>query len=70
MTTASPVRNCPHCGIYHQTTCPRIRAIEYHQDGTIKRVEFHAPQPVTAIQAFNPNIAPTNGRAALAGREE
>lgn len=32
---------CPHCGMIHDTTCPRIKAIEYHQDGSTKRVEFH-----------------------------
>lgn len=38
---------CEHCGLIHDTTCPRIRAIEYHNDGTVKRIEFHAPQPIT-----------------------
>lgn len=37
---------CEHCGFGHTGTCPRIKAIEYHQNGTVKRVEFHAPQPV------------------------
>jgi hypothetical protein len=38
---------CPHCSnppwqlIYHGGTCPRIKAIEYNSNGTIKRVEFH-----------------------------
>lgn len=32
---------CPHCGLIHETTCPRIRAIEYHPNGAVKRVEFH-----------------------------
>jgi hypothetical protein len=35
---------CPHCGVGHIGTCPRIKAIEYHLDGTVKRVEFH-PMP-------------------------
>jgi hypothetical protein len=39
--------SCPHCGMIHQTTCPRIKAIEYNQDGaTVKRIEFHAPEKV------------------------
>ena len=37
---------CPHCNYGHAGTCPRIRAIEYHPDGTIKRVEFHEPKVV------------------------
>lgn len=32
--------NCPHCGLIHETTCSLIKAIEYHPDGTVKRVEF------------------------------
>lgn len=45
---------CPHCGMIHQTTCPRIKAIEYNQDGvTVKRIEFHAPQQVVV---GNPEI--------------
>lgn len=34
---------CTHCGTMHATTCPRIAAIEYHENGQIKRIEFHAP---------------------------
>lgn len=43
---------CPHCGLQHYNsmgvmlTCPRIKSIEYYPDGTQKRVEFHAPQPI------------------------
>lgn len=43
------MNTCPHCGMIHQATCPRIKAIEYNQDGTVKRVEFHAPQPVAGL---------------------
>lgn len=31
---------CPHCGMHHATTCPLVKAIEYHPDGSVKRVEF------------------------------
>jgi DNA-binding CsgD family transcriptional regulator len=34
---------CPHCGLIHATTCPRIKAIDYREDGSIKRIEFHPP---------------------------
>lgn len=34
---------CPHCGLIHETTCPRIKSIEYHENGMTKRVEFHPP---------------------------
>ncbi len=34
---------CDHCGLIHETTCPRIKAIEYNPDGTIRRLEFTVP---------------------------
>ena len=45
MTTALPdPRKCLHCGGYHETTCPRIKSIEYDASGyIIRRVEFHDP---------------------------
>ena len=42
---------CPHCGGLHKTTCPRISAIEYGEDGKIVRIEFHDPQPVVSADA-------------------
>lgn len=37
--------NCPHCGlnVIHTGMCPRIAAIEYNADGTIRRVEYVQP---------------------------
>jgi hypothetical protein len=32
---------CGHCGFYHAPPCPRIKAIEYHPDGSVKRIEYH-----------------------------
>lgn len=46
VTSAGFGVTCPHCGLTHKTTCPRISAIEYETDGTIRRVEFHGPQPI------------------------
>lgn len=38
------MEKCPHCGLVHETTCARIKAIEYQPDGvTVKRIEFHGP---------------------------
>jgi hypothetical protein len=42
---ADTLKTCPYCGNIHQSVCPRVKAFEYHQDGTIKRVEFHAGAP-------------------------
>jgi hypothetical protein len=52
--------SCPYCGLIHNTTCPKIKAIEYYPDGSTKRVEFHSPVP-TEFPVF-PNIAATGGR--------
>lgn len=32
---------CTWCGCYHNTKCPLVKAIEYHPNGAIKRVEFY-----------------------------
>ena len=37
---------CPYCSgpgqaVFHGAVCPRIKAIEYHPWGGIKRIEFH-----------------------------
>jgi len=34
---------CQWCGLIHETKCPSVKSFEYHPDGTIKRVEFFAP---------------------------
>lgn len=36
---------CPYCSsafqaVMHGGACPKVNAIEYHQNGTVKRVEF------------------------------
>ncbi len=37
---------CGHCGCYHAVgACPRVKAIEYFPDGTVKRVEYHQGAP-------------------------
>lgn len=37
--------SCRWCGACHTGKCPLVSAIEYHEDGSVKRVEFHASQP-------------------------
>lgn len=37
---------CAHCGKYHESPCPRVKAVEYYPDGTVKRVEYIEPQPL------------------------
>lgn len=33
-------RRCDHCGGAHSRACPRVRRIEFHQNGTVLSVEF------------------------------
>jgi hypothetical protein len=40
---------CVHCGCWHAGACPRVKAVEYHPDGTVKRVEYHEPPPVVEL---------------------
>lgn len=40
MTTGAGYHPCPYCGGGHTEPCPNVKAIEYYQDGSIKRVEF------------------------------
>ena len=45
LTSASTanLNHCQHCGNYHTGQCPRIKAIEYYANGTVKRIEFFEP---------------------------
>ncbi len=39
-TAISYVVGCRHCGGTHAGECRRIKRIEYHDNGTIKSVEY------------------------------
>jgi len=46
-STAIGANGCPYCSsescqVYHQGKCPKVKSIEYHEDGTVKRVDFEA----------------------------
>lgn len=47
-TDAAPkIEKCRWCSQPHGGVCPFVAAIEFHPDGiSVKRVEFHEPQPV------------------------
>lgn len=37
---------CPYCSgenrkISHGGPCPRVKVVEYHENGLVKRIEFH-----------------------------
>ena len=37
-SSTAPTERCEYCGRpLHQGYCPRIRAVEYHENGTVKR---------------------------------
>ena len=46
-TTASLQEVCRWCGSLHGHLCPAVKALEYYPDGTVKRVEFVGPLPVS-----------------------
>lgn len=53
MTGADTGEKCEHCGNVHATTCPRIKAIEYYPDGTVKRITFYSPNDYGPIMSFS-----------------
>ncbi len=53
MNTAPQPPKCPYCDAIHQGKCSLVKSFEYHADGTLKRVEFHAPtNPFTEKSLF------------------
>lgn len=55
--------DCRWCGMVHGVRCPSVKAIEYHQDGSVKRVEFltGVDYPPIAAGQISPNIALVGG---------
>lgn len=51
-TSTTICYSCKHCGLIHAYggVCPRIKAIEYYPDGTIKRVEYHGPPGIGPLK--------------------
>ena len=51
------MNKCQWCGFIHETKCSLVKAIEYHQDGTPKRVEFYAPNDyVSSLYGLSPAL--------------
>jgi len=40
MLIGHPSVNCPYCGQIHERVCPLIQTMEYHPDGSLKKVTF------------------------------
>lgn len=51
-------RKCQWCGSDHMGQCPKVSAVEYFPNGTIKRVEFHHG----AQRAFGDFTQPTSNQ--------
>lgn len=52
-TTGSIEMGCPYCGqpeSFHRGKCHLVKAMEYHPNGTLKRVEFFAPVDYRPVQ--------------------
>lgn len=67
MTALPDPSACRYCGMHHGPTCHTVKAIEYYQDGSIKRVEFKASgdyaqavQSIPTVWPYNPPQVPTN----------
>ena len=50
-TTLFDQRKCQHCQGLHSRKCPAIAEIEYHSDGTVKRVAYfpHGAWPADQV---------------------
>ena len=50
---------CQFCGETHGVRCPSVKAIEYHANGKMKRVEFMTPMDYRPWPAMPPVSPPT-----------
>lgn len=41
---------CRWCGLTHFGACHKVKAFDYHPDGTVKRVEFHPPPDAQSVK--------------------
>jgi len=60
-TTTDAAPKCPHCGELqsaHKGQCHRVKAIEYHENGMVKRVEYMTPADYCPPIPIWPNPSP------------
>jgi hypothetical protein len=50
MTTQIADKACIHCGFYHAGVCPYVDEVEYHEDGSVKRVKYRSIPPTAKTQ--------------------
>lgn len=63
-TGSNDQTKCPYCGMFHTAICHTVKAIEYHPDGSMKRVEFksaadYPQQVISAPSVFSVGGTPT-----------
>lgn len=53
VSTAVPLPTCAYCGAFQHPIgqCPRVRRIEYHENGTVKAVDLVAPEVGVTVKA-------------------
>lgn len=56
-STVPTSQPCQYCSNHHGVRCPTVKALEYHPDGTVKRVEF-----MTAVD-YHPLPFTQNGQS-------
>jgi hypothetical protein len=61
---------CGHCGGYHNGACPRIKSVEYHPNGTVRRIEYHDTRGSAALPTPSPGVPAATGQEQEAGASD
>ena len=48
------MEKCGFCGESHGVKCPTVKAVEYHANGKVKRVEFMTPRDYHPMPGLGP----------------
>lgn len=47
---------CVHCGYIHDGVCPRIKSIEYYENGMTKKIEYHGPNEPQQMPQYDDEV--------------
>jgi hypothetical protein len=56
MPSTGNTPRCEWCGQSHTAKCPLIKAVEYHENGTIKRIEFLTQDAADGSKRFPKDV--------------